>query len=150
MTRSLLTYSQKQLIVKLASKFKRNKWRELRIWLFKQSPKDFPWELKDVRDKLRSWRKDAKPEGHECSFGDRVDVVVAHKVDNIVDRGGLMNIDILREILEESCLQFDPSFNIDTCGYFYGPSWGKAWAKRHGFPSGVASVAGTSFSKANM
>jgi hypothetical protein len=154
MKHSQLTYSQKQTIVALAKTFKKNQWKERNKKLREIAPKDFYESLKDYPEKLRRWERETKPDGHQCSYGDFIDIRLRDRVIRELDsvktkheQLKLMNIDILRNMLQEECLKYDSAFNIDACGYFYGPSWAQVWAIRHELPSFVHSILNTSFAK---
>jgi hypothetical protein len=141
---TLFTLEQRLAIVENAKLIKNFEKRQQ--YLFRVAPLDFPLTKKDKAEKLRYWA-DIERCGHECSYGDWVDNLIANDVRNALENKLIMNLDVLRGFLEKRCSEYEPSFSLDTCGKLYGKSWAQVFAKRHTLNSKVSSVVGTSFSK---
>jgi hypothetical protein len=125
--------------------------KERLLFLQKEAPEDF--DVQDPLSKAGNWfrEKVIVAKGRPCSYGDVIDCYLANEVRNKLENGGNVrqfDIDILRDMLERLCQTFYHAFVLDLCDYQYNKAWAEKFALRYDFPSKIAKIDGTNFSKA--
>jgi hypothetical protein len=128
--------------------------------LRERAPLDFHDGIKSFAGKLNDWRK-SLCQKRPCSYGDRVDQLVASDVREIikkfnleepsvtrVDRASHINIDKLRRLVARRCIQCDQVDAFMTTAL--GVSWADEFLLRHELPTYVKSRINSVFSCASI
>jgi hypothetical protein len=141
--RTSLTFSQRKDVVTTAHSYKTND--EKREYLRNLSTGEFAL-IQDPLDKLHDWEiEEDLPVEHQCVYGDFIDCLLAQQVRVKVDEHENVDLVVLRSMLGYICRTYLNHFNINACVRKFEQPWAYRFAKRHGLPSEIARIKGTSF-----